>query len=87
MAQPPLPCWSHSWALRLKRKLHTAFWKRKRDKLLAVFALLCAIAPIGAPHEVAAWCAQQLPGVPFWVPTALGWSIFFGRLLLVKEKR
>lgn len=51
----------------MKKALRSAFWAKKRDKLLSALSALLLSLPAWSPMEFASWLAQALPGVP--VPT------------------
>lgn len=68
----------------VKKLVHSAFWRRKRDRLIALLTAGLALVPMGMPREIADWLSQQAPWCPSWVHWVaaigiLAWRLDAGR--------
>lgn len=48
------------------QRLDHAFGRTVRARAWALLAAAAGMAPQLAPHDLAAWVAEQIPGVPSW---------------------
>lgn len=58
----------------MRKAIHSAFWRRRRDRLVALLVAGLALVPVGMPIEISHWLADQFP----WAPSWLHWVVALG---------
>lgn len=64
----------------MRKQLHNAFWRRRRDKLCAVLVAATALVPVGMPIEISHWLADQFPWAPSWSHWAVALAVVLWRV-------